>query len=71
MIALKHHKTADRLDEIAGKLEGSREDIAEVIRFGDDGSRNKVLTELANIVHEVSQALHAVRTDWGRMPRSR
>lgn len=60
-IEMKHVKTADRLGKITGQLEGEREAIAEALRHGSEGCRDRLLCELANLAHELGQAFRALR----------
>lgn len=58
---LKHVRTADRLSKIVAGLEAERENIADVLHHGHDGSRDRALCELANLAHELEQAFRGLR----------
>ena len=60
-IEMKHVKTANRVSKLVGQVEAEREAIAEALKHGTDGTRDLLLCELANLLHEAGQALHALR----------
>lgn len=60
-IEIKHVKTADRVGKLVAQIEGERDGIADALRRGTDGTKERLLVELANLAHEVGQALHALR----------
>lgn len=60
-IEIKHVKTADRVSKLVAQVEGERDSITDALRRGNDGSKERLLVELANLAHELGQALHALR----------
>jgi hypothetical protein len=60
-IEMEHVKTGRRVSKLVGQVESEREAIAEALKNGTDGTRGLLLCELANLLHEAGQALHALR----------
>ena len=58
---LDHVRTLKDLEKATTTIENLREGLGDIARNGSDAARDKLLCELANLLHEIGQVQLAMR----------